>query len=87
VAENTYTFEELQALTQKNKPFFDLRILRNAKLVETDWWGSPDLVMTDAQKSYRQALRDLPATASPTLHEYPNMELDESSFDWPVKPE
>tara|TARA_R100000231_G_scaffold99328_1_gene74040 strand:- start:117 stop:413 length:297 start_codon:yes stop_codon:yes gene_type:complete len=37
----------------------DLRLRRNTLLAETDWWGASDNTMTDAQKKYRQDLRDL----------------------------
>ena len=37
----------------------DLRLRRNTLLAETDWWGTSDNTMTDAQKKYRQDLRDL----------------------------
>ena len=36
-----------------------LRDKRNSLLTETDWWGASDNIMTDAQKKYRQDLRDL----------------------------
>jgi hypothetical protein len=54
----------------------ELRIKRNIKLVETDWTQSPDSPMTDETKddwkTYRQALRDLPAnTADPTNITWP----------------
>ena len=43
-----------------------LRLERNARIAETDWRASSDLTMSDAWKTYRQALRDLPAnTADP----------------------
>ena len=35
--------------------------LRNTLLAETDWMALEDVTMTDAWKTYRQALRDLPA--------------------------
>ena len=38
---------------------FNLREKRNMLLKETDWWGASDNTMTDAQKKYRQDLRDL----------------------------
>ena len=38
---------------------FNLREKRNSLLAETDWWGASDNTMTDAQKKYRQDLRDL----------------------------
>lgn len=39
----------------------ELRKQRTALLAETDWMASSDYNMTDAWKTYRQALRDLPA--------------------------
>ena len=38
---------------------FNLREKRNMLLKETDWWGASDNTMTDAQKKYRQDLRDI----------------------------
>ena len=52
-----------------------IRLERNQFLAETDWWGASDQTMTDAQTTYRQALRDYPAT----------YEADNSSA-WPIKP-
>ena len=39
-----------------------LRLERNARIAETDWRASSDLTISDAWKTYRQALRDLPAS-------------------------
>ena len=61
-----------------------LRLERNARIAETDWRASSDLTMSDAWKTYRQALRDLPASASPTLDS--NYDLDLTSVTWPTKP-
>ena len=61
-----------------------LRLERNARIAETDWRASSDLTMSDAWKTYRQALRDLPATASPSLDS--NYDLDLTSVTWPSKP-
>ena len=36
----------------------DLRQKRDALLAETDWMGNQDYSITDAWKTYRQALRD-----------------------------
>ena len=61
-----------------------LRIERDARIVKTDWRASSDLTLADAWKTYRQALRDLPASASPKLDsEY---ELDLISVTWPTEP-
>lgn len=61
-----------------------LRVKRDSLIAETDWWASSDLTMTSEQTAYRQALRDLPSTATPTLDS--EGELDESSVTWPTKP-
>ena len=42
-----------------DRALFNLRDRRNNLLSETDWWGASDNTMTDAQKKYRQDLRDL----------------------------
>ena len=54
-----------------------LRSERNRLLFETDWWASSDLTMTDAQKKYRQDLRDITKTFS---------SLDDKDFEFPTKP-
>jgi hypothetical protein len=53
-----------------------LRHARNILLSDTDWWASSDLTMTAAQTAYRQALRNVTATAT---------SLDD--VVWPTKPE
>ena len=42
-------------------PMVELRKQRDAKLAETDWTALSDVTMADNMKTYRQALRDLPA--------------------------
>ena len=60
-----------------------LRIERNKRLAETDWMVLSDTTeMSDAWKTYRQALRDLPSTQNPTVT---SAEL--SNVTWPTKPE
>ena len=61
-----------------------LRLERNARIAETDWRASSDLTISDAWKTYRQALRDLPASASPSLDS--NYDLDLTSVTWPTEP-
>ncbi len=62
-----------------------LRLERDKRLAETDWWGFSDTTaMTDAQKTYRQALRDLPSTQNPTIKARSNDAID--NVTWPVKP-
>ena len=70
---------ELEAL----EPMRLLRIERNRRLAETDWWVLPDRTPTQAQKNYRQQLRDLPATANPQLDERGNL----VNVTWPEVPE
>jgi hypothetical protein len=66
------------------EPMRLLRIERDRLLVETDWWAVSDRTMTSEQLAYRQALRDLPDTATPVLD--PTSHLGISGVDWPVKP-
>ena len=61
-----------------------LRVERDARIAKSDWRGNSDLTMSDAWKTYRQALRDLPATASPKLDSI--NELDLTSVTWPTEP-
>ena len=46
--------------------------------------ANSDVTMTDAWKTYRQALRDLPASSSPKLNAQEG--LDFTSVTWPTKP-
>ena len=59
------------------KPMADLRVERDRRLAETDWWASSDLTMSDAQKKYRTDLRNVPAQSGVTG-------LD--NVTWPTKP-
>ena len=67
------------------EPMRLLRIERDKKIALTDWRVLPDQTPTDDWINYRQALRDLPASASPKLGS--DYELDFSSFTWPTEPE
>ena len=67
------------------EPMRLLRVERDKKIAETDWRVLPDQTSSDDWINYRQALRDLPASASPKLDS--NYELDFSSFTWPTEPE
>ena len=60
-----------------------LRIERDARISKTDWRASSDLTITDAWKTYRQALRDI-TTQTPKLDS--NYELDLTSVTWPTEP-
>jgi hypothetical protein len=56
----------------------DLRTRRNQLLTDCDYMGNSDVTMTDAWKTYRQALRDITKTtpADDAL----------SNITWPTKP-
>ena len=66
------------------EPMRLLRVERDARLAKTDWRASSDLTLADAWKTYRQSLRDVPASASPKLDASGN--LDMSSVTWPTIP-
>ena len=66
------------------EPMRLLRIERDTRIAKTDWRASSDLTLTDAWKTYRQALRDLPASATPKLNSLD--ELDLTSVTWPTEP-
>ena len=77
-------------LTRLNnaEPMRLLRIERDKRLADCDWVCAKatdtGVAVSDAWKTYRQALRDLPASASPKLDsEY---ELDLTSVTWPTEP-
>ena len=61
-----------------------LREERNRRIAKTDWRAGSDLTLASAWSTYRQALRDLPASASPKLDS--NYELDLTSVTWPTEP-
>ena len=66
------------------EPMRLLRIERDKKIAKTDWRASSDLTLASAWSTYRQALRDLPASASPKLNS--DYELDLTSVTWPTEP-
>ena len=84
------TWEQIQSkITELEaaEPLRLLRLERDRKLTEVDWWTSRALdgtPMTTEQTAYRQALRDLPVNSA-------NVAIDENgtliNVEWPVKPE
>jgi hypothetical protein len=62
-----------------DRAIVDLREKRNRLLAETDWWVLPDRTSTQAQKDYRQALRDITAGLD-TVDKV-------NAVTWPEKPE
>jgi len=53
----------------------ELRLKRNRLLTETDYLALADSTLTDEMRTYRQALRDLPANTT-----------DPANPVWPTKP-
>ena len=60
-----------------------LRVERDTRIAKTDWRASSDLTLSDAWKTYRQALRDI-TTQTPKLGS--DYELDLTSVTWPTEP-
>lgn len=61
-----------------------LRERRSNLLSQSDWRANSDVTMSDEWKTYRQQLRDLPASSSPKLDD--DYELDSTSVTWPTEP-
>lgn len=68
----------------KEYPMRLLRLERNQRLQQTDWRMTTDYPYSDQDQwaSYRTSLRNLPATAEPTLDEQGNLIVD-----WPQAPD
>ena len=65
-------------------PMKELRLQRNAKLAETDFHALSDVTMADNMKTYRQALRDLPAHKDGKDATLKDGVLE--NVKWPLKP-
>ena len=66
------TSDEQTSLT--NQQWVNVRYERDRKLQGTDWRASSDLTLSDAWKTYRQALRDVPTQSDPF------------NITWPTEP-
>tara|TARA_A100001515_G_scaffold138740_1_gene132593 strand:- start:43 stop:414 length:372 start_codon:yes stop_codon:yes gene_type:complete len=70
------------------EPMRLLRIERDARLTACDWIITMHKELGTnipaAWKTYRQSLRDLPASASPSLDSYGDLDL--TSVTWPTEP-
>ena len=55
-----------------------LRRERDNKIAKSDWRANSDVEMSDAWKTYRQALRDLPSTLNDTTVQ--------ETITWPTEP-
>ena len=70
--------EEAHAAQKPAREFAKLRRQRAAKLSKTDWRAMSDLTMSDAWKTYRQELRDLPSKYNDTTVQ--------GTITWPTEP-
>ena len=61
------------------RAFSALRMERDEKLAETDYFALSDVTMSDDMTAYRKALRDLPA-------QYDNSSILSGEITWPSKP-
>lgn len=66
----TFTLDDLHLLNMT-----DIKKYRTELLEETDWWANSDITMTEEQRAYRQALRDVP-----------QQEGFPVQITWPTKP-
>ena len=80
------TESEIQAKITELEAAEPLRLLRqqrNQLLQQSDWMANSDVTMSEEWRVYRQALRDLPNTQTPSLDE--NGQL--TNITWPEKPQ
>jgi len=79
------TEEQIQAKIAEltaAEPIRLLRVERDRLIAATDWRFRSDLTPSQAWIDYCQALRDLPATATPALDENGNL----TGVTWPTPP-
>ena len=69
----TVTYTAVNQTTAEH--WASIRTQRDAKLAESDWMANSDVTMSSAWKTYRAALRDLPASES-----------DPDDITWPDEP-
>jgi len=67
-------------------PMAELRKQRNAKLAETDFHAMSDVTLSSDMKTYRQALRDLPAHANGKDAAFDSDGTTLKNVTWPSKP-
>ena len=73
---------------------YEVRKRRDSLIAETDWIHLPDVTVSDSYKAalltYRQQLRDIPATVDDYLSKfaYPDELVMQhwDGLDWPTKP-
>ena len=94
------TFQEHNITPEEDKANFianwkyEVRMKRNALIAETDWIHLPDVTVSDSYKAalltYRQKLRDIPATVDTYLAQFTDIKVlgrqHWDGLDWPTKP-
>ena len=95
-SDNTVTKPTKSALEAKvatldaAEPMRLLRLERDKRLRETDFLALGDVTMSDDWKTYRQALRDLPATQTPALinrdTDFDELQIGIKNVTFPTKP-
>ena len=82
--------ESKLAVINAAEPMKRLRFHRDKLLQECDWVVTKatetGVAETDAWKTYRQALRDLPSTQTPEMEAEPTTQLGIKNVTWPTKP-
>ena len=75
---------QFDALKVSEWPKMKLRDRRDKLLEQCDWMANSDVTMSDAWKTYRQALRDLPANSPSASINTVTGRLE--NVTWPTKP-
>ena len=82
--------ESKLAVINAAEPMKRLRYERDRLLSECDWVVAKAAekgdTVSDAWKTYRQALRDLPSTQTPEMEAEPTTQLGIKNVTWPTKP-
>mgnify|MGYP001424930644 CR=1 FL=1 len=72
---NTVTVTYTAVDQTDSEQWATIRVERDTKLMASDWMANSDVTMSNAWKTYRQQLRDLPASES-----------DPDDITWPTEP-
>ena len=75
---------QFDALKVTEWPMMKLRSRRDKLLEQCDWMANSDVTMSDAWKTYRQALRDLPANSPSASINTVTGKLE--NVTWPTRP-
>ena len=75
---SVYDGTELLEVTYREVDWDEVRRVRDAYLVDSDWRAGKDVVLSTQWREYRQALRDLPQD---------HAEANDAADNWPVRPD